>query len=99
MNDKQVAIWLAIILVFEVIAIFMAFIYVFAKADNGLHILLKIGFASMVFGLVVQVVRSIHYLDVGYYPIDKVFPMWATKDIGACLLIYYFAFIHPKVTK
>lgn len=99
MNDKQVAIWLAIILVFEVIAIFMAFIYVFAKADNGLHILLKIGFASMVFGLVVQVVRSIHYLDNGFYPIDRVFPMWATKDIGACLLIYYFAFIHPKVTK
>lgn len=97
MNDKMVAMWLSVILVFEVIAIFTAFIYVFAKADNGLHVMLKIGFASMVFGLVVQVVRSIHYLDAGYYPIDKIFPMWATKDIGAIILIYYFSFIHSKI--
>lgn len=99
MNDKMVAAWLAVILVFEVLAILTAFIYVFANTNNKLHVLLKIGFASMVFGLVVQVVRSIHYLDAGFYPIDHVFPMWATKDIGACILIYYFSFIHPKVTK
>lgn len=99
MNDKMVAMWLSIALVFQVIAIFTAFIYVFAKSDNGMHILLKVGFASMVFGLVVQIVRSIHYLDVGYYPIDHYFPLWITKDAGAVILIYYFSFIHPKVTK
>lgn len=99
MNDKMVAMWLMVALVFQVAAIFTAFIYVFAKADNGLHVLLKIGFASMVFGLVVQIVRSIHYLDTGFYPIDHVFPLWLTKDIGAIILVYYFSFIHSKVTK
>jgi len=99
MNDKMVAAWLTVALVFQVIAIFTAFVYVFAKADNGLHVLLKIGFASMVFGLVVQIVRSIHYLDTGYYPIDHVFPLWLSKDIGSIILIYYFSFVHPKETK
>lgn len=98
MNDAQVAVWLTIALVFQVVSIFVAFIYVFAKPE-GLHTLLKIGFASMVFGLVVQIVRSIHYLDNGFYPIDRYFPMWLTKDIGIMLCIYYFAFIHRKVTK
>lgn len=97
MNDKQVAMWLTIALVFQVIAIGVAFIYVFANHDNGLHVLLKIGFASMVFGLVVQIVRSIHYLDNGFYPIDKFFPLWLGKDIGACILIYFYAFVYPKV--
>lgn len=95
MNDAQVAVWLTIALVFQVVSIFVAFIYVFAKPE-GLHILLKIGFASMVFGLVVQIVRSIHYLDNGHYPIDRYFPMWLTKDIGIMLMIYFFAFIDKR---
>ncbi len=95
MNDAQVAFWLSIALVFQVIAIGVAFVYVFAKPD-GLHVLLKIGFASMVFGLVVQIVRSIHYLDAGFYPIDKFFPLWLSKDIGSMILIYYFAFVHKR---
>lgn len=99
MTDKMVAMWLAIALIFQSAAILTAFICVFAKHDNSLHPLLKVGFASTVFGLVVQIVRSMHYLDNGYYPIDKIFPMWLTKDIGAIILIYYFAFIHPKVSK
>lgn len=97
MNDALVAMWLSIALVFQVVAILVAFVYVFADHKTGLHVLLKVGFASMVFGLVVQIVRSLHYLDFGYYPIDKIFPMWLTKDIGAVILIYYFAFVHPKV--
>lgn len=95
MNDAQVAVWLTIALVFQIVTIAVAFVYVFAKPD-GFHILLKIGFASMVFGLVVQIVRSIHYLDAGYYPIDRYFPLWLTKDIGAMILVYYFAFVHKR---
>jgi hypothetical protein len=97
MNDKMVAMWLSIALVFQVIAIFTAFIYVFAKADNGMHVMLKTGFALSVFGLVVQIVRSIHYLDAGYYPIDHYVPIWLSKDIGIMILIWYFSFVHPKV--
>lgn len=96
MNDKQVAMWLSIMLVIELVAVFVAFIYVFARDSGHLHIVQKVGFASMVFGLVVQAVRSIHYLEHGFYPVDKIFPMWITKDIGACILIYYYSFIHPK---
>jgi hypothetical protein len=53
----------------------------------------------MVFGLVVQVIRSIHFLQHGSYPVDHYFPMWLTKDIGACILIYYYSFIHGKGAK
>jgi ABC-type polysaccharide/polyol phosphate export permease len=95
MNDVQVAFWLTLALAFQVIAIVVAFIFVFAKPE-GLHILLKIGIASMVFGLVVQIVRSIHYLDNGFYPIDRYFPLWLTKDIGSMVLVYYFAFVHKR---
>lgn len=97
MNDALVAMWLSIALVLQVIAILVAFVYVFADHKSNLHIMLKVGFATMVFGLVVQIVRSLHYLDYGYYPIDKFFPLWLSKDIGAMILIFYFAAIHPKV--
>ena len=96
MNDKLLVAWLAGMLVVELIAVFVAFFYVFTKDDNSLHIVQKVGFASLVFGLVVQIIRSIHFLDNGYYPIDHYFPMWITKDIGACVLIYYYSFIHGK---
>lgn len=95
MNDIQIAVWLSVALVFQVIAIFVAFINVFAK-PNDFHWLLKAGIASMVFGLVVQIVRSIHYLDNGSYPVDRYFPMWLTKDIGIMLMIYFFAFIDKR---
>lgn len=93
MNDAQVAVWLTVVMFFEVIAVCVAFFYVFAQDDAHMHVVQKIGFAFMVFGLVVQVVRSMHYLDFGYYPIDRYFPMWITKDIGAIILIYYYSFI------
>ena len=96
MSDKQVAMWLAIMLVIELVAVFVAFVYVFARDSNHLHIVQKVGFAFMVFGLVVQVVRSIHYLEHGFYPVDRIFPMWITKDIGACILIYYYSFLHRR---
>ena len=96
MNDKLLVMWLAGMLVVELVAVFVAFFYVFTRNDSSLHIVQKVGFASLVFGLVVQVIRSIHFLQHGYYPIDHYFPMWITKDIGACILIYYYSFIHGK---
>lgn len=99
MNDKQVAMWLAIMLVIELAAVFVAFVYVFARDSGHLHVVQKVGFSFMVFGLVVQVVRSIHYLENGYYPIDRFFPMWITKDIGACVLIFYYSFLHKRAAK
>jgi hypothetical protein len=95
MTDSQIAFWLVTMGVIELIAVFIAVFVVF-PSDNGMHIIQKVGFATMVFGLVVQLIRSVHYLHHGAYPIDKIFPMWITKDIGACVLIYYYSFIFPK---
>jgi hypothetical protein len=96
MSEIQVAIWLSIVLVVELIAVFVAFYLFTSERDDDFHILLKAGLAMLVFGLLVQVVRSMHYLNVGSYPVDYYFPMWITKDIGACILIYYYAFVHKK---
>lgn len=96
MTDHQIAFWLIFAGFFEIIAVFVAIFVVFPDEEKALHILLKNGFAMMVLGLVVQIIRSIHYLQHGYYPTDYIFPMWLTKDIGATVIIYYYAFIHGK---
>jgi hypothetical protein len=98
MSDAQVAMWLTISMVASFFFIGIAFVFVFISGQD-MHILQKVGFALLVFGLVVQVVRSVHYLEFGSYPIDKHFPMWLTKDLGIMALIYYYSFIHPKRNK
>lgn len=96
MTDQQIAFWLITAGFFEIIAVFVAIFVVFPDEKQNLHIVLKSGFSLMVMGLVVQIIRSIHYLQHGGYPTDHIFPMWLTKDIGASVMIYYFAFIHGK---
>lgn len=98
MNDAQVAMWLTIVGIVGVAAILVA-VFVIFTGENDYHVMLKMGILFMVIGLGVQVVRSIHYLDNGYYPIDHYFPMWITKDIGSIILVWYFAFVHSKVNK
>lgn len=95
MSDQQVAFWLVTMGVIELAAVFTAILVVFPMGGE-LHQVLKIGFAVMVFGLVIQLVRTTHYLNYGTYPVDHVFPMWITKDLGASILIFYFAFLHGK---
>jgi hypothetical protein len=98
MTDAEIAFWLILMGCVEMVAIFVAVFYVFLH-DKGLHQVQKAGFAFMVFGLVVQLVRSTHYLLHGSYPVDVHFPLWITKDLGASILIYYYAFIHQRSTK
>jgi hypothetical protein len=97
MSNFQVAAWLSVMLVVSVVFIGIALVCVFLNAGETMHILQKIGFALLVFGLVVQCVRSLEYLQFGAYPTDHYFPLWITKDLGACVLIYYYSFIFPKV--
>lgn len=96
MTDTQIAFWLIFAGFFEIIAVVVALFVVFPDEEQNLHIVLKAGFAIMVMGIVVQIIRSTHYLQHGHYPIDYIFPMWITKDIGASVMIYYYAFIHGK---
>jgi hypothetical protein len=98
MSDTQIAMWLTLSMVASFFFIGIAFVFVFISGQD-MHILQKVGFALLVFGLVVQVVRTVHYLKFGSYPVDHYFPMWLTKDIGIMALIYYYSFINPKVTK
>ena len=97
MTDKQVAFWLITVLAFELVAVIVAMFCIFLRDNPPMHLTQKVGFALIVCGLVVQVVRSLHYIEYGNYPIDAVFPLWIFKDIGACVLIYYYAFVYPKV--
>lgn len=95
MTDFQISFWLILMGVVELVAIFVAVFGVFLN-DRGLHKIQKTGFALMVFGLLVQLFRSTHYLMHGSYPVDVHFPLWITKDIGASILIYYYAFLHKE---
>jgi hypothetical protein len=95
MNDAQVAMWLTISMVASFFFIAIAFVFVFISGQE-MHTLQKVGFALLVFGLVVQVVRSVHYLQFGSYPIDKHVPLWLAKDAGIMVLIYFYAFVNQK---
>jgi hypothetical protein len=99
MTDNQVAFWLIAVLVIELVAVIVAMFCIFLRDNPPMHLLQKVGFAMIVCGLVVQVVRSLHYLEFGKYPVDVYFPLWIFKDIGACVLIYYYAFIFPRNCK
>ena len=98
MADSVAAIWLGAVLVVEAIAILVAFWYLFMGNNQSLHPVLKVAVAFMVFGIAIQCFRTVHFFEFGRYPVDKYFPLWVTKDIGICIAIYYYAFIHPKIT-
>lgn len=95
MIDAQVAFWLITVGVIEIAAVGVALFMVFPQG-HALHWLLRWGFALMVGGVVVQIIRSMHYLEHGAYPIDIFFPTWILKDIGIAMHVYYYGFIHPK---
>jgi hypothetical protein len=96
MTDMQVAFWLIVIGALGMSSVFVAVFILFPSATDW-HWMLKTSIAFSVCGLVVQCVRTLHYLQFGFYPPDEYFPSWATKDIGISMQIYYFTFIHPKL--
>jgi hypothetical protein len=96
MRAIDIATWLSIMLVIEGAAI----LFVGWLSVSG-HVLqfpkiLSIGILLLSFGLMVQVIRSLYYLEHGHYPVDTVFPFWILKDIGGSLIIYYFTFWYSK---
>lgn len=99
MSELTVAIWLGVVLVVEAIAILVFVSKVLFDDDDDLHPLLKTGLLFMVFGIAIQCIRTIHYFQFGAYPVDNYFPLWVTKDIGICIVVYFYAFIQPKLNK
>lgn len=86
-KTMNVGAWLFAVLVIELAAIiavaFMSFIGFF----EGMRPLAKVGIWMMTMGLMVQIMRTLHYFEFGAYPVDTIFPLWVTKDLGASLLV------------
>jgi hypothetical protein len=82
------------ILVIELIAIFMVAFLAFTGFFTEMRMLSKVGIFVMTMGLMVQIMRSLHYFEYGAYPTDTLFPLWITKDIGASLIIFDLALLH-----
>ena len=80
--------WLMSILVIELIAIFLVAFLAFSGFFTDMRMLSKIGIFVMTMGLMVQIMRSLHYFEFGAYPTDTLFPLWITKDIVASLIIF-----------
>lgn len=90
MKDKimNVGAWLFAVLVIELAAIIAVAFMSFAGFFEGMRPLAKVGIWVMTTGLMVQVMRTLHYFEFGSYPVDTIFPLWVTKDLGASLLIF-----------
>jgi hypothetical protein len=86
--------WLMSILVIELVAIFTVAFLAFSGFFTDMRMLSKIGIFVMTMGLMVQIMRSLHYFEFGAYPTDTLFPLWITKDIGASLIIFDLALLH-----
>ena len=82
------------ILVIELVAIFTVAFLAFSGFFTDMRMLSKIGIFVMTMGLMVQIMRSLHYFEFGAYPTDTLFPLWITKDIGASLIIFDLALLH-----
>jgi hypothetical protein len=86
--------WLMSILLIEMVAIFMVAFLAFTGFFKQMRMLSKIGIFVMTMGLMVQIMRSLHYFEFGAYPVDTFFPLWITKDIGASLIIFDLAILY-----
>ena len=91
--------WLMSILVIELIAVFVVAFLAFTGFFTDMRMLSKIGIFVMTMGLMVQIMRSLHYFEFGAYPTDTLFPLWITKDIGASLIIFDLALLHFRKDK
>lgn len=91
-----VAAWLLIVLIIELTAIvavaYLSFVGFFAPMRR----IAKIGIWMMTMGLMVQIMRTLHYFEYGAYPIDTYFPMWITKDLGASLIVLDLMTLHLR---
>lgn len=84
--------WLALLLVLSIPMIGMVFISILQNKLNDEHPITKVGLILLTAGLIVQLSRTIHFFHYGKYPIDVGVPLWLAKDLGACMLIFYFTY-------
>lgn len=95
----NVGVWLFIVLLIEIAAILAVAYLSFIGFFEPMRALTKAGLWMMTFGLMVQIVRTLHYFEFGSYPVDTFFPIWVTKDLGASLLVLDLMIVHFKTPK
>jgi len=91
--------WLITVLIIELIAILTVAFLAFSGFFSDMRMFSKIGIFVMTTGLIVQIMRTLYYLDYGSYPVDTFFPLWITKDIGASIIIFDLALLRFRKDK
>lgn len=91
--------WLIGVLMIELVAILTVAYLAFSGFFLDMRMLSKIGIFIMTAGLIVQIMRTLYFIDYGSYPVDTFFPLWITKDIGASIIIFDLAILHFKRNK
>jgi hypothetical protein len=91
--------WLLGVLIIEFVAILTVAYLSFGGFFTDMRMLSKIGIFVMTAGLIVQIMRTLYFIDYGSYPVDTFFPLWITKDIGASIIIFDLAILHFKRNK
>ena len=91
--------WLITILIIELIAILTVAFLAFSGFFLDMRMFSKIGIFVMTTGLMVQIMRTLYFLDYGSYPVDTFFPLWITKDIGASIIVFDLALLHFRKNK
>jgi hypothetical protein len=91
--------WLIGVLIIELVAILTVAYLAFSGFFTDMRMLSKIGIFIMTAGLIVQIMRTLYFIDYGSYPVDTFFPLWITKDIGASIIIFDLAILHFKRNK
>jgi len=83
----NVGTFLSVVLVVEVLAIGVVAYLSFSGFFAGMRFLARVGIWVMTLGLMVQIMRTLHYFEFGAYPVDRFIPWWAAKDLGASLVV------------
>jgi hypothetical protein len=91
--------WLITVLIIELIAILTVAFLAFSGFFSDMRMFSKIGIFVLTTGLIVQIMRTLYYLDYGSYPVDTFFPLWITKDIGASIIVFDLALLHFRRNK
>ena len=89
----NVGAWLLAVLIIELVAIGLVAYLSFTGFFEPMRLLAKVGIWVMTVGLMVQIMRTLHFFEFGAYPVDTIFPMWVTKDLGASLLVFDLALL------
>jgi len=91
--------WLIAVLIIELIAILTVAYLAFSGFFLDMRMFSKIGIFVLTTGLIVQIMRTLYFIDYGSYPVDSFFPLWITKDIGASIIVFDLALLHFRKNK